>query len=139
MKWLISVALLAALAAVVAIFEVRGGTALSGVSAEPRGYATLTPKEAKARMDSGDALIVLDVRTQSEYDGGHIAGAVCLPNESIGSEPPAILPDKDAEILVYCRSGRRSAEAAGKLAALGYTGIADFGGIISWPYGTTKD
>jgi rhodanese-related sulfurtransferase len=139
MKWLVSVALLALLAAVVAIFEVRGGTALSGVSEDPRGYQTLTPKEAKARMDSGDPLVILDVRTRSEYDTGHIAGAVCLPNEDIGSEPPAALPDKDAEILVYCRSGRRSAEAAEKLAALGYTGVADFGGIISWPYGTVKE
>lgn len=101
-------------------------------------YLTLTPEAAKTRLDENKDAILLDVRTQEEYDGGHIPGAVCLPNEDI--QPDLPLPfEKDAEILVYCRSGRRSAEAAGKLADMGYTNVADFGGILSWPYETTTD
>lgn len=101
-------------------------------------YLTLTAEEAKARLDEAEEVILLDVRTQEEYDAGHIPGAVCLPNEDISAGLP--LPfGKDAEILVYCRSGRRSAEAAEKLADLGYENVADFGGIIDWPYGTTAD
>ncbi len=97
-------------------------------------YRKITAEEAKARMDSGDPVVILDVRTQGEYDSGHIPGAVLLPNETIGARRPELLPDLDAEILVYCRSGSRSRQAAGKLVGLGYTGIYDFGGIISWPY-----
>ena len=102
------------------------------------GYQTLTAEEAKARLDQDGDLILLDVRTQTEYDQGHIPGAVCLPSEEIGQDMPVAF-DKDAEILVYCRSGRRSAEAAGKLAELGYRNVADFGGILDWPYETTTE
>lgn len=101
-------------------------------------YLTLTPEAAKTRLDSGENVILLDVRTQEEYDGGHIPGAVCLPNEDIQADLP--LPfEKDAEILVYCRSGRRSAQAADKLSSMGYTNVADFGGIQAWPYEITTD
>lgn len=96
----------------------------------------LTAEQAKARMDSGDEIIVLDVRTAEEYAEAHIPGAVLLPNEEIGDTPPAQLPDKGTEILIYCRSGNRSAQAAKKLAALGYTNVFDFGGIKDWPYET---
>ena len=102
------------------------------------GAGTITPEEAKARMDENDAVLVLDVRTQEEYDQGHIPGAVCLPNEEITADMPVVF-DKDAEILVYCRSGRRSAEALEKLRKMGYTNVADFGGILGWPYETTTD
>ena len=82
--------------------------------------------------------LLLDVRTQEEFDEGHIPGAVCLPNEDILPDLP--LPfENDAEILVYCRSGRRSAEAAEKLTDMGYTNVADFGGLQDWPYDTTTD
>jgi len=106
------------------------------VSAE---YHKITAEEAKARMDSGDTIIVLDVRTREEYDTGHIAGAVLLPNETILDTQPDVLPDLDAEILVYCRSGNRSAQAANKLVAMGYTNVYDFGGIIDWPYEVVTD
>lgn len=102
-------------------------------------YRTMAQAQAKARMDSGDALIILDVRTQAEYDAGHIAGAVLLPNEDIGTDMPAQLPDKAAEILIYCRSGNRSAQAARKLVALGYTAVYDFGGINTWSYGVVTE
>lgn len=110
----------------------------AGAQAAGRLWDTITPEEAKKRLDADSDVILLDVRTQEEYDGGHIPGAVCFPNEDILPELP--LPfEKDAEILVYCRSGRRSAEAAEKLAEMGYTHVADFGGIQNWSYGTTAD
>ena len=76
--------------------------------------------------------IIVDVRRQDEYDEGHIPGAICIPNESIGCDSPEALPDYDQIILIYCRSGRRSKEAAGKLAGMGYTNIYEFGGILDW-------
>ena len=102
-------------------------------------YRKISAADAKARMDSGDTIVVLDVRTQEEYDAGHIAGAMLLPNETIVDAQPAELPDLNAEILVYCRSGNRSAQAANKLLALGYTNVVDFGGIIDWPYEVVTD
>ncbi len=97
-------------------------------------YHKLTPEEAKARMDAGGEFIILDVRTEEEYNEKHIEGAVLLPNEEIGDTQPELLPDKNAEILIYCRSGRRSKEAAEKLVAMGYMNVYDFGGINDWPY-----
>ena len=83
--------------------------------------------------------LLLDVRTPEEFAAGHIPGAVNLPNEAIGSEEIALLPDKGQHILVYCRSGNRSKQASEKLAALGYGNITEFGGILDWPGETIKD
>jgi len=102
-------------------------------------YKKISAADAKARIDSGDELIILDVRTQEEFDAGHIAGAILVPNETIIDEQPELLPDLDAEILVYCRSGNRSGQAANKLIAMGYTNVVDFGGIIDWPYEVVTD
>ena len=96
-------------------------------------YEQISPQEAKERMDKEADVIILDVRTQEEYDSGHIKNAVCLPNEDILSEPD-ILPDKGRQILVYCRSGNRSKQAAQKLADMGYENVLEFGGILDWPY-----
>lgn len=96
------------------------------------GYRQMTAQEAVSLMESESGYIILDVRRQDEYDGGHIPGAVCVPNESIGEGDIPELPDKQQLILVYCRSGRRSKEAAQKLADMGYTNIVEFGGIIDW-------
>lgn len=101
-------------------------------------YRKITAEQAYEMMNTQEVTIV-DVRTQSEYDEGHIQNAVLIPNETIGSEPPSNLPDKNAVILVYCRSGRRSEEAARKLVNLGYVSVFDFGGINDWTYGTVKD
>ena len=97
-------------------------------------YRQLTAEQAKARMDSGDEVIILDVRTPEEYAQGHIPGAVLLPVSNITSDALELLPDKSAEILVYCRSGNRSRQAANALVDMGYTAVYDFGGIGSWPY-----
>ena len=96
-------------------------------------YEQISPQEAKKRMDNEEDVIILDVRTQEEYDSGHIKNAVCLPNEDILSEPD-ILPDKGRQIMVYCRSGNRSKQAAQKLADMGYENVLEFGGILDWPY-----
>ena len=95
-------------------------------------YRQITMEEAVTMMAEEESYILLDVRTQAEYAEGHIPGAICLPNETIRSEPPAELPDREQTILVYCRSGRRSAEAAQKLADMGYVNVLEFGGILDW-------
>ena len=96
------------------------------------GYVQITQEEARDRMAGGEDYILLEVRTQAESAEGHIPGAICVPNETIGSEPPAELPDRQQTILVYCRSGRRSKEAAQKLADMGYRQVLEFGGIVDW-------
>ena len=106
--------------------------------AQPKSTADLTAEEAKARMEENPDAILLDVRTQEEFDEGHIPGAVCLPNEFITAEMPFPF-EKNAEILLYCRSGRRSAEATSKLRGMGFTHVFDFGGILDWPYETTTE
>ena len=97
-------------------------------------YLNITAEEAKQIMDTEEGYIILDVRTQEEYDEGHIPGAIVISHEEIKEKAEEVLPDKDQLILVYCRSGRRSKIAAEALAALGYTNIKEFGGIIDWPY-----
>jgi rhodanese-related sulfurtransferase len=99
-------------------------------------YVNITAEEAKQIMDSEEGYIILDVRTQEEYDQGHIPGAIVISHEKISEKAEEVLTDKDQLILVYCRSGRRSKIAAEALVELGYTNIKEFGGIIDWPYGT---
>ena len=102
-------------------------------------YEQITPVEAKALMDSEQEYMILDVRTPEEFAEGHIEGAILIPDYEIGEKAESILTDKDQLILVYCRSGRRSKNAASELEALGYTNIKEFGGIIDWEYGTVTD
>ena len=95
-------------------------------------YTRISQEEAKAMMAKDDGHVIVDVRREDEYTSGHIPGAVLIPNETIGDQKPPELPDPDQIILVYCRSGNRSAQAAQKLFDLGYTRVYDFGGIMSW-------
>ena len=99
-------------------------------------YVNITAEEAKQIMDSEEGYIILDVRTQEEYDEGHIPGAIVISHEEIADKAEEVLTDEGQLILVYCRSGRRSKIAAEALAELGYTNIKEFGGIIDWPYET---
>lgn len=99
-------------------------------------YVNITAEEAKQIMDTEEGYIILDVRTQEEYDQGHIPGAIVISHEEIAEKAEEVLTDKDQLILVYCRSGRRSKIAAEALVELGYTNIKEFGGIIDWPYET---
>lgn len=97
-------------------------------------YEQITPQEAKEIMDSGKEYILLDVREQEEFDESHIPGAILIPYTEIENRAEKELTDKEALILVYCRSGRRSKIASESLAKLGYTQVKEFGGIIDWPY-----
>ena len=134
--------LFAALAASLALLS---GCALSKTKADTAedapgkaAYHKISAEEAYEMMVSQEVVIV-DVRTPEEYDGGHIPNAILVPNESIGDDMPEALPDKEATLLIYCRSGRRSKEASEKLLKLGYKSIYEFGGIIDWPYELVKE
>lgn len=105
---------------------------LCGCSQVETAYRQISQGEAVELMKTESDYIILDVRTQQEYSEGHIPNAVCIPNETISDKEIEQLPDKNQLILVYCRSGRRSKEAAQKLSELGYTGVMEFGGIIDW-------
>ena len=93
----------------------------------------IDPAAAIRLLDAGKAVAV-DVREPDEYAVGHIPGAKLLPLGEVLSRAAEVLPDKRAPWLIYCRTGRRSADAAQKLEAQGYTGLRDLGGILSWPY-----
>ena len=132
--------LFAALAAVLALLLVScGGTKDKPVPTEEdapskAAYHKISAEEAYEMMASQE-VVVVDVRTREEYDVGHIENAVLVPNESIGSEMPEALPDKEATLLIYCRSK----DAAQKLLKLGYQSVYDFGGVIDWPYELVKE
>ena len=107
---------------------------LTGCSNPSEGgsYMQISMNEAVEMMETEKDYIILDVRTIEEYEEGHIPGAICVPNETIGENVIEELPDKGQVIFVYCRSGNRSKQAATKLAEQGYTNIYEFGGIIDW-------
>lgn len=105
---------------------------------EEKMYNTVSPQQAKEIMDNENGYIILDVRTQEEYNEGHIKNALLIPDSELEIKAETMLTDKQQKILVYCRSGRRSAASAAMLAQMGYTNVIDFGGIINWPYETVK-
>ena len=102
-------------------------------------YEQITPAEAKEIMDTEQNYIILDVRTEEEFAQGHIADAILIPDYEITEKTESVLTDKEQQILVYCRSGRRSKNAASQLVELGYSNVKEFGGIIDWPYEITKE
>ena len=102
--------------------------------AKETAYMNITAAEAKKLMDTHQDYVILDVRTQEEFDEKHIPGAVLIPDYEITQKAETVLQNKEQLILVYCRSGRRSKLAAQELEKLGYTNIKEFGGIIDWPY-----
>jgi len=97
-------------------------------------YMNITAQQAKEIMDTQERYIILDTRTQEEYEEGHIPGAIVISHDEILEKAESVLKDKEQLILVYCRSGRRSKLASEDLVKLGYTNIKEFGGIIDWPY-----
>ena len=101
-------------------------------------YRKISAEQAKEMMDANPDAIILDVRTQQEFDEKHIEGALLLLDFELEEKAAAILQNKDDLILIYCRSGNRSRTAANTLLALGYTNVYDFGGIIDWPYDTVS-
>ena len=113
----------------------NSGSSNSATKAE---YHKITAQEGKEMMDKDKSILLVDVRTQEEYDQGRIAGSVLIPDYEIEAKAASKLPDKDATIIIYCRSGNRSKTAANKLVSMGFTKVYDMGGITSWPYGTVK-
>lgn len=101
-------------------------------------YEQITMEQAKEYMEYGSGYILLDVREQSEYEEGHIPGAICLPLGSIKQQAQTVLKDKEQMIYVYCRSGNRSKTAAKELCELGYENITEIGGILDWQGETEK-
>lgn len=101
-------------------------------------YEQISQEEAKNIMDTESGYVIIDARTQEEYDEGHIKGAILMPEYEVADRAEKELADKNQLILVYCRSGRRSKTAAEALADLGYTNVKEFGGIIDCEYETVK-
>ena len=94
----------------------------------------ITASEAREMMEDGAPYILLDVRTLEEYERNHISGAISMPVAELADRATAVFFDRHARILLYCQTGRRSAEAGRILVGLGYTNVYDFGGIADWPY-----
>lgn len=111
----------------------NGSNAANG-SSNSSSYQQVDAETAKELMDTEDDYVILDARTQAEYDEGHIPDAILIPHDTVATAAEDALPDKDQLILVYCRSGNRSKQASQTLVDLGYTNVVEFGGINSWPY-----
>ncbi len=106
----------------------------SQIAAEKVQPSNISPEEAQKRLKSGEDIILLDVRTQGEYEEKHIPGGILIPVDGLKKRAEAELPDKNKVLFVYCRSGNRSATASNILAELGYKNVYNLGGIIDWPY-----
>lgn len=126
-------------ALIVAALLVLSGCAPAAEGEKTVNYVSISQEDALRLMEAGGDPVILDVRRTDEFAQGHIPGAICIPNETIGTDPVPGLENKDQLILVYCRSGRRSKEAAQKLADMGYTNVKEFGGIITWQGEITVD
>lgn len=109
-----------------------------GACSTAQNYKKISAEEGNKLLKGQEKVILVDVRTKSEYETGHIPGAILIPNEEIKSTRPKELPNLDTKIIIYCRSGRRSAVAAKKLSSMGYKNILDMGGILDWPYEIEK-
>ena len=109
-----------------------------GVQENSSAYHKIDAKEAKSMMDK-EKVTIVDVRTEQEYKEKHIPNSILVPNETIDEEAKDKLPDKDAVLLVHCRTGIRSKQASDKLVQMGYKHVYDFGGINDWPYDTVSE
>ena len=112
---------------------------MGAAGADTNSYVQISMEEAVAMMETENEYIILDVRTPEEFAEKHIPNAINVPNETIGVDPVPELPREDQLILVYCRSGNRSKQAAKKMVALGYSNVYEFGGINSWPGETVSE
>ena len=101
-------------------------------------YVQISQEEAKRIMDTESGFVIIDARTEEEFNEGHIENAILIPEYEIAERAETEIPEKDTLILVYCRSGRRSKIASDALVQLGYTNVKEFGGIIDWQYEIVK-
>lgn len=122
----------------IALMSVLLLTSCAGNTETKNTYMNITQEEAKNIMDTETGYVILDVRTNEEFTSGHIPNAILIPDYEISQRAESELPDKSQLILVYCRSGNRSKNAASQLVSLGYTNIKEFGGIIDWKYEIVK-
>ncbi|MCL2416953.1 MAG: rhodanese-like domain-containing protein [Bacteroidales bacterium] len=99
----------------------------------------ISAEQAHIMMDQLDNFLIVDTRSLSEFNQGHIRSAVSIPYDEITRRAVDEISDKDIVILVYCQAGRRSAIAAQRLADLGFTNVYDFGGLNDWPFGTVTN
>ncbi len=113
--------------------ETTGSTTSADIT-----YDQISQNEAKMIMDTVEGFVIIDARTEDEFNEGHIEGAILIPEYEITERAEREIPEKDTLILVYCRSGRRSKIASEALVQLGYTNVKEFGGIIDWQYETVK-
>ena len=98
----------------------------------------ITPDQVHKKIDQKEKFILVDVRTEEEFEQGRIPGSILIPVDELGKKAHPILKDKNEEIIVYCRSGVRSKAARNILSDMGYKKVLDLGGIIDWPYGIEK-
>ena len=117
---------------VILIIQIAAAVLLLSGCSTGASYNRITQDEALQMMQEGSDYLIVDVRRPDEFAEGHIAGAINVPNETIEDEMPEALPDKEQILLIYCRSGNRSKEAAQKLTDMGYTNVYEFGGISTW-------
>ncbi len=121
------VTLLAIGALIVALSPAYAAPATS----QPRLPARIDYKSLSSLLEEPSSrLLLLDVRTAEEFGAGHIPGAVLAPYDSL--ETGFREPDKGRPVVVYCRSGRRSAIALETLRRMGYTNLSDFGAVDNW-------
>ena len=97
-------------------------------------YTRIAMQTAKSMLDADPNILVIDVRTQDEFDAGHIPGAISIPYEEVASKAPRMIRNKEAKIFVNCSSGFRSRIASLTLNKLGYTNVFDIGSIREWRY-----
>lgn len=104
---------------------------------EPKGYEDLTPTQVHERMQAGEPVQLLDVRSAGEYAKGHIAKARLIPVADLPRRAAEV--DTGTDVIIYCHSSARSRRAAAQLAKLGHTRVYNMsGGVVSWPYGLTR-
>lgn len=127
-----------ALTALILLILLSSCTKAQDTSSQAKTFTRITQEEAKKIMDSETDIVILDVRTQEEYDSGHIPQAILIPYDVIPQKAESILKDKNQKILVYCRSGNRSKKGSASLVEEGYTNVFEFGGISTWPYEIVK-
>ena len=134
MKNLIAIIVILVILVAIGIFlkNRNSSTEDNKVSVKEANIQYVSMNDIEKIMNENENYIILDVRTIEEYNDGHIPGAICIPNETIDENVVSKLPDKEQLILIYCRSGNRSKQAAQKLKKIGYTNLIEFGGIIDW-------
>lgn len=101
------------------------------------GYRDITADQLKSMMENEKNLLVVDVREQEEFAGGHINGAVLLPTSEFASRFTELATDK--KIVLVCATGSRSSQAAAYLVQQGYKEVYNLnGGMAAWPYDVVK-